>query len=529
MDSYFHPIDSYWNYLKRIGLTLDSAALSYVTASLEKTDWDEPTSAIELNNVAVVALIEAEQSQDSSVRLLYFEMAVEALNQGVELYGHPLCAAHLALVYGMTGETGQGIQMAFSTFIQSLMPAYVEESVDSGIVYLPPGNYLIDSRAEKLAEILGTENGYTQSLLLLSEVLCYSVLVFYNVAGLRFLHLAAQLYPESAAVNLKLGISSLTNNQQEGLFYLHRARKLEPERGNILQALYLAYRDLGQMESARVWRRMGAELSQGASQGLEWYWTRLVEESQVSYVPFENQLLLAVEPSLRSIVTSVLITEGDWFEKEMEFWRRWIKPGMTVIDVGANVGVYTFSAALRVGTEGRVLAVEPFSGCVRCLQETCKINQLDWVKVCAGAASDHQGMGRLALQATNELNQIVEGEGERMQQGTLEEVRCFTLDSLVEEEDISQIDLLKIDAEGHEVKVLAGSSRILTEFKPCIMYENIAGSQGANLAVADFLRDRGYQLFQYKPFLEQLLPIESTEDLSGRLNLIAVVDHKTLK
>ena len=61
------------------------------------------------------------------------------------------------------------------------------------------------------------------------------------------------------------------------------------------------------------------------------------------------------------------------------------------------------------------------------------------------------------------------------------------------------------------------------------MYENIAGSQGANLAVADFLRDRGYQLFQYKPFLEQLLPIKSTEDLAGRLNLIAMVDNKNLQ
>jgi ribosomal protein L11 methylase PrmA len=63
---------------------------------------------------------------------------------------------------------------------------------------------------------------------------------------------------------------------------------------------------------------------------------------------------------LRSIVTSVLIAEGDWFEKEMEFWRNWVKPGMTVIDVGANVGVYTFSAAVKVGSEGCVLAVDLF-------------------------------------------------------------------------------------------------------------------------------------------------------------------------
>ncbi|MBD1934843.1 MULTISPECIES: FkbM family methyltransferase [Cyanophyceae] len=524
METNFASADSYWKYLEKAGVALDSDASSRVTTILEATSWDNPTSALDLNNFAVVALIEAEQSEDSSFRALYVEMALQALNTGVEL-GNPLCAAHLALVLAIIGEIDLAMQIAFSTFITNLHPAYINDKLIAlGIVYLPPtSTSLIDSHYGKLAQILQTEDGYKQLLILLSEVMCRSSLVFYNVTGLRFLHLAAHLSSNSTSLNLKLGISSLMNNQWEGILHLQRAREIAPDSANIVQALYLAYRNMGEIEIASFWLGIGRDLSRQNPASPELQWTKLEADSLLTYVPFENNIILAVEPSLRSIVTSVLIAEGDWFEQEMEFWRNWIKPGMTVIDVGANVGVYTFSAALKVGSEGCVLAVEPFSGCVRCLQETCKINELSWVKVCAGAASDRNGTARLSLQAASELNELVAIDAEgSTQPDAFEEVDCFSLDSLIERENVNQVNFLKIDAEGHEMQVLEGSSRILNEFAPAILYENIAGNKGSNLAVAEFLTFRGYQLFRYQPYLQQLIPVNSAEDLQGRLNIIAL-------
>jgi FkbM family methyltransferase len=530
METDFAGADCYWKFLESTGVNLKGDVLSRMNTTLESTSWDSPTSATELNNVAVAALIEAENSQDTSLRNIYLEMALEALNEGAELRSHPLCTAHLALVFAMTGEIEQATQLAFSTFVNTLQPAYVnEQAISPSLVYLPPSNSFIDTRSEKLTKILQAEDVYTQSLLLLSEVLCHSQLVFYNIRGLRFLHLYAQLFPSSYSINLKLGVASLINAQQEGILYLHRARCLKPNQANILQALYLAYRDLGEIESAKLWLNFGCNIRNKDARYLDLQWSELAPDSNITYLPFESKLLLAVEPSLRSLVTSVLIAEGDWFEKEMEFWRSRIKPGMTVIDVGANVGVYTFSAALRVGSEGCVLAVEPFSGCTRCLQETCRLNQLSWVKVCAGAASDRNGTARLALHTASELNEVVSSDAEEtMKPGTFEEVTCFTLDSLIERENVSHVDFLKIDAEGHELQVLEGSNRILTEFAPCILYENIAGTKGSNLAVAGFLLSRGYQLFRYQPYLQQLIPINHTEELQGKLNLIALPTTKPL-
>ena len=160
---------------------------------------------------------------------------------------------------------------------------------------------------------------------------------------------------------------------------------------------------------------------------------------------------------------------------------------------------------------------------MRCLQETCRMNQISWVTICAGATSDRTGTARLSLQSASELNEIVNAEqAETMKPGTFEEVACFTLDSLIEQHNINHVDFIKIDAEGHELQVLLGSEHILNKFSPIILYENIAGSQGSNLPVAEFLRGKGYQLFRYKPYIQELIPINSTEELPRNLNIIAL-------
>ncbi len=253
--------------------------------------------------------------------------------------------------------------------------------------------------------------------------------------------------------------------------------------------------------------------------------TELAIDAPVTYVPFEESLLMAVEPSLRSIVTRVLIAEGDWFEHEMEFWRHWLKAGMTVIDVGANAGVYTFSAAKRVGPDGRVFAIEPFSRCVEYMEVTKQLNQLDWVSVYKAAASNRRGTIRLSLASASELNKVMMDDAQKIA-GSFEEVTALPLDDLIEQEQLSRVDWLKIDAEGHEMQVLQGSDRLLTEFMPGILYENFADREAANLPVAEYLQAKGYRLFCYQPYLRQLISIKSMSQLPGILNIIALPSQK---
>jgi FkbM family methyltransferase len=512
---------SYLQYIRQAYPSIDTNTLSQIHTILENTSWESPDSSSDWSNLAVVALSEAEQyDNDPSTRSLYLEIAFDALNQGYELEQHPICAAHLALIHSMIGETQQAMEIAYNALLNSLERGYSNFKEDyKYLIYFP--NYQSQEQKYQLETCFQVENSYQQALIVLSQVLYNSQLVFYNAYGRRFLNLAAQVQPHCLHIALKQGISSLMAGELEGLLYLHKAEQIAPNSSAVIQSLYLTYRILNQIETAKYWQKVGQKLYQHY-QSPQWYWTQLPIDSTFTYVQFEN-IPIAVEPSFKSIVTGVLVAENDWFEKEMEFWRNFIKPGMTVIDVGANVGVYTFSAAVRVGSQGRVLAIEPFSGCVQCLQETCKINQFDWVTVYAGAASNCNGTLKLLLHGASELNEVVScNADDNIPSDPFEEIPCITLDTLIERENIERVDIIKIDAENHELAVLAGSKRILSEFTPVILYENIAGNKGSNYQVAEYLTKVGYELFRYQPYLQSLIPVNLLEEIEGNLNLIAM-------
>jgi FkbM family methyltransferase len=524
MSSADEPVAAYWRFISSICPSLSQDDLASLTTELEDVVWEEPETSLDLNNFAVMALVEAELGDDPDLRAMNLDIALQALNAGVEQQpAHPLCIAHLVLVRAMVGDTQAAVEMAYSQLLALMHPAQVVEiSIEPGLVYLPPDLTPAIARPEGFQHILSVADGYGQAMRLLSIAISYGQLVFYGNQGMRFLSFATHLMPQSTSLNLKLGLASGMAQQWEGLLFLHRAQQNGLANYSApMQGLYLAYRKLGQPYLAAHWLAEGHKTADSLVNTPQWLWTTLPPDSPFTYVPFDDGLVMAVEPNLRSIVTTVLIGEGDWFEAEMEFWRDRLQPGMTVIDVGANVGVYTFSAAHRVGKTGKVIAIEPFSGCVSCLQETCRINQLEWVEVHGAAASDRPGKLRLSIHEASELNEVL-ADDEIPKTGKIEEVPCITLDSLIEEEHLTQVDWLKIDAEGHEMKVLEGSDRLLQEFHPAILYENIAGTSASNTPVAEYLLSKGYQLFRYQPYLKSLLPVENISELQTSLNVIAL-------
>lgn len=500
-------LDGYWQYVQQRCPQIEASQIAPAIAAAATTRWDEPETGVEFNNIGVLSLIEAELCDDASLRSMQLDLAIAALEEGDAL-GHPLCAAHLAAVHRLTGNLPAASQLAFGNLMNGLQSAFTGAPEPLGLIYLPP----IATASDVLPHLLQAPNGQIQAQRLCVEVLTRSQLAFYNDNGLRFLQLAAQLMPTSFDVQHRLGLSKLNHHYWEGILHLQQAHQLAPDRASLLQTLWLVYQQ--QPEIAQFWRETARSVSTGE---LAWHWADHPDD-RFTTVPFD-ELLLAIEPSFESKVTSVLLAEGDWFEAELEFWRDTLQPGMTVIDVGANVGVYTFSAAQKVGVTGRVLAIEPFSTCVQLLQQTCQLNQLGQVTVCAGAASDRNGEAKLALHQASELNELVT---EETGQFPTEPIRCFTLDSLIESEQLQRVDWLKIDAERHEMQVLRGSDRLLQQFQPAILYENVVGTSESNLPVAEYLRSIGYRLFRYQPFLKNLLPLTESGDFADSLNIIAL-------
>lgn len=529
----------YWQYLEQICPNLERNALPHIVTNLQTTSWDEPQSGRDLNNVAVLSLIEADQCEDLSMKEIYIEMALEALKQGIDIYNHPLCAAHLALVMAMNGNLNQGVPLAFYTFDNVIHTIGINSpDIESGLIYIPR-EFTLNTLDEKWPiDIFNAERVDFQTLFFLDALFAQwqrnanarkEILFTYTKERVKILTKSINILIDYLSIFVKLGFNFNTYHLLASLHYLKFANKWPISCPELFQILYLHLSCQKNDKSwAEFWKTLAKKDNDYNPNSLKWQWTKLDGSSGVSYIPYEEDLLLAVEPTDRSIVTSILLAQGDWFEKEIEFWRDRIQPGMTVIDVGANVGVYTFSAARLVGSEGLVFAIEPFGGCVKCLEETCRINQISWVKICAGAASDRNGTARLSLRESSELNAIITDDSiENFNPGSYVEVPCFTLDSLIEQENLKRVDFMKIDAEGHELSVLKGSEKILSQFSPVILYENIAGTKGSNLPVADYLRSHGYELFRYQPYVKKLIPISDTADnLSNDLNIIALPAKK---
>lgn len=528
------PAVLYFGYLERASVAVSDGMRRAIQAAIDATRWEQPETAPELNNVAVLALVEAEHTADPELRAANLAMALQSLSRSVGLDPDPLSVAHLCAINVLAGNYLAAAQDAYAGFMEVLVaaqagPDAVRETAGAArLLYLPPdarssGAGLASTmrRREQLQAILQAAPGSARALLMLGAALERSQPVFYGAYGLRLLHLAVQLFPGSVALNLRLGLSSIANGQLEGLLYLQRACAAAPDFAPAAQALYLAYKFMQQPQAARqTLESVRARLGERAPTA-DWAWLAVGEEP-FTCVRFDEDLILAVDASLQSRVTGVLLAEGDWFEPEMELWRARLEPGMTVIDVGASTGVYAFSAARKVGSGGTVLAVEPFPVAVRCLEESRRLNRMPQVRICAGAASDRNGTARLAMHAASEENAILDAAHA---QGPGADVACFTLDSLVAREGLARVDWLKIDAEGHELQVLAGSERLLAQFSPAILYENQSAEHDGNLAVAELLRSKGYRLFHYRPYVRELTPIESPGQLSGLLNIVALPER----
>lgn len=159
------------------------------------------------------------------------------------------------------------------------------------------------------------------------------------------------------------------------------------------------------------------------------------------------------------------------------FWEMWLtqhlarclKPGMTVVDVGANFGYFTLLMGDAVGETGRVIAVEPNPDTEALLQETVLLNghrsRTRIVPQALGASA-----GRALLFAPDgEPKNATLTETTELQGGQTIEVTTVTLDEVALE--CKKVDLVKIDAEGAEVDIVAGMRRLIARDHPALVLE----------------------------------------------------------
>jgi FkbM family methyltransferase len=214
---------------------------------------------------------------------------------------------------------------------------------------------------------------------------------------------------------------------------------------------------------------------------------------------------------------------------EREFLNRFLRPGDVFIDVGANVGIYTLIAAIRVGPSGQVIAFEPSTTSYERLVDNVRLNNFPHVSCQKLALSDDEGESILmqsvdGYDAWNSLAKPTMG-----QSFTNERVCLMPWTKFAREHGlVGSTRMMKIDVEGWEARVLAGGEEIFSRTDAPVLQVEFTGN-AAKAACSScrelyrMLESLNYRMFAYAPERKALRPAGISE-VDSNVNLIAAKD-----
>lgn len=169
-----------------------------------------------------------------------------------------------------------------------------------------------------------------------------------------------------------------------------------------------------------------------------------------------------------------ILWESDCISKlEPELCRKTIKNGMTVLDVGANIGFYTMLFAKLVGKEGKVFAFEPDPNNFRLLKKNIETNKYTNVICINKAVSNQTAAGTLYISEEHHGDhRIFDPDDKR----TAIDIKTVSIDDFISED--TAVDFIKMDIQGAESSALEGMEKtlkksqhisIISEFCPSML------------------------------------------------------------
>lgn len=131
-----------------------------------------------------------------------------------------------------------------------------------------------------------------------------------------------------------------------------------------------------------------------------------------------------------------------------------LQPGMTILDIGANIGYYVIMEAIAIGPTGTVIAIEPMLSNIKMLEKNIELNGVTNVKVGYSAVSASTGISQMFESKRSNLHTFHrDGSAFDYLEAEPVDVPTITLAEIVEIAD-HKTDLIRMDVEGHEVEIL---------------------------------------------------------------------------
>lgn len=160
-----------------------------------------------------------------------------------------------------------------------------------------------------------------------------------------------------------------------------------------------------------------------------------------------------------------------------------LKPGMVILDIGANIGWFAFHEAKTIGETGRIYAIEPIEDNVSAVKRGIKENKFKNMEVFHLGLAEEDGEKEIAVMkfsnSASMFNMEEASDHYKLHAGSWKigstTVKTQTLDSFIAEQGIivEDIDMLRMDVEGYEVEIIMGATETLKNMKSgsCIFLE----------------------------------------------------------
>lgn len=184
-------------------------------------------------------------------------------------------------------------------------------------------------------------------------------------------------------------------------------------------------------------------------------------------------------------------------DKQFAFMKSYLKPGMTFVDVGANIGSHTVCGARLVSHEGRVFALEADSETFSLLQHNVQLNGVANAILFNECISDKAGPVTFNIHSDSARSSLLRGGHSQ------KKLSASTLDKLLPSG--IQVDFLKIDVEGTDYLVLAGAKRLFGDAPPRVVAIEVTSCESE---IREFLLSYGYRLYSFDGDRSTLIEVE---------------------
>lgn len=213
------------------------------------------------------------------------------------------------------------------------------------------------------------------------------------------------------------------------------------------------------------------------------YFPSIISRENIEKIPIVGKIDLQLPDSKRVYLqaegTDRIATRLYWkgingFEGDtLQLFIKLLKFTDTVLDIGANIGIYALIAATD-NPNRKVYAFEPVPRIVKCLKRNIELNKADNLQVECSAITNYDGEITLYVPPAGIPRSASTAKGFRESNEAIS-VQALTIDSFVTLNNISKVDLIKIDTETTEPLVLEGAKNILERDEPIIICEVLKG------------------------------------------------------